>query len=1296
MYGSSLTKRVVIAAVVGLFGVLVMAGGVNAVTTVSSCQVISSPGVYVLNTDILDSSVTACINITSSDVVFDGQGHTIDGVDSASTYGMYIYNSSNVTNVTLKNLIVADWGYGVYYYNASKGTIENVSASSNIDGMQLSYSNNNAVKDCNVSSNRDSGIFLSNSDNNEIADNVFDNHNIKDGIYLYCSDFNTIANNSAGSNGQHGIFTTQSNNNIISNNTAINNTKHGIYVDLTSGNTVSENNASYNGGIGLYCVDCENNSVTENKLNHNNKQGIYIYGTSDNNTITNNTLNFNEYGMEINGLTDSVISVNSISSNKRYGVLTYELDNNTFSNNTMVNNPFGAYIYARYGGGTDSNRFMRNNITGGSYGIVLHDDGCQSNDNHYNITHNNISNSFYGIYLLGSCNTYIFNNTANNNTYYGISVWKYGYSSTLNKIVNNTARNNYFGVYIVESHNNTVTGNILESNYYFGLVNRSSENNTFANNVGVEGNYTINVSGVRIKPLTFLIQSVDNQTKASYEVVIENMGNRQDSINVSLYNPDSATYTFEESTEDLQDWSSSSLPTSFQLDPGSIKVVRLNVSSTDAGMYYTSLNISSFVDPVASDKLESRTIVHGDDHEDSAIVNSNTPGSTIYYSVIENSTITDSNISYSEIYNSEVVNSELANVILNNSYVVNGTITNGTIKKGGVEYNITRNVTISELVSGTDKEDSTLFGMTEANKTLDFNSTSSNLSFRIATASDYIGGSLTVQRSTIEPSDALNQTNNVGGYSWITPSTNVEEGMEWVYMVIYYNESELGNVSEEDLKFQYFNETTQEWEYLNKTFVEDFSSDSAWTNKSGTWNITADGRYNGSSNGTAISVINDANTGSGNTYIQVKMNITNGTTENGLIVFSYTNNSDFYYAGIRNHSLYTVDINSSAYSVYTNSSFNFTIGYFNGTWNDKNFSTEAINQTAEYEIEVFIEGNNVSIFASGEKKSSYIFSSLPAGNLGFGVYNTTNHFDDITVYHPKSGVNTVENYVWGNATHLSVYGMNGAVYGVAGAVYGIQSSIVNTAPVSTITTPTTTSPGGGPSDSDKSTDAKTVTPTDASVVAQLEAKFSSIPKGKTGTISIPETEDVPLTEIAIKVKNKVTSVEVKVKALASKPSDITQSIAGRVLRYLEIDHENIEEDDIDTLTIKFKVEKSWITENNIDADKVVLNRFSEGQWTALTTTKESEDTKNAYYSAESPGLSVFGVSGSIVSAVPATTVAPPVMPATTKPPLTTPPPTAPPATPEPTPLPVAKIATALIAISVIAAAAYLFIIKKGD
>jgi PGF-pre-PGF domain-containing protein len=232
--------------------------------------------------------------------------------------------------------------------------------------------------------------------------------------------------------------------------------------------------------------------------------------------------------------------------------------------------------------------------------------------------------------------------------------------------------------------------------------------------------------------------------------------------------------------------------------------------------------------------------------------------------------------------------------------------------------------------------------------------------------------------------------------------------------------------------------------------------------------------------------------------------------------------------------------------------------------------------------------------------------------------------------------------------------------------------------------------GGGPAE------AKNVT-VDATIEnGKAVATFSKISAGTIGAMVIPDTADVAFKELAIKVKATVTNAEIVIYKLAEKPSSISEDITGVIQSYIQLDETNIEAADIDTVTIKFKVPASWVNDNKIDKAKVVLNRYADGKWTALTTTKDSEDSDNVHYSAVSPGLSTFGVSGQVQTVAPVTTAPPTTAaPVTTAPPTTVPPTVPLQITPPEQPKSNLGIVLAILAIVIIAGAAYYFYQKKG-
>ena len=121
---------------------------------INSCTNITMPGTYTLTQDITNGAASACINITSSDVIFDGAGYIIDGMDLYGSYGVYAYNyPATLTNITVKDIRITDWDTGVFYWYVVNGSIANVTANCSINGTNLVSSSNHTLESNNVSSN---------------------------------------------------------------------------------------------------------------------------------------------------------------------------------------------------------------------------------------------------------------------------------------------------------------------------------------------------------------------------------------------------------------------------------------------------------------------------------------------------------------------------------------------------------------------------------------------------------------------------------------------------------------------------------------------------------------------------------------------------------------------------------------------------------------------------------------------------------------------------------------------------------------------------------------------------------------------------------------------------------------------------------------------------------------------------------------------------------------------------------------------------------------------------------------
>ena len=69
------------------------------------------------------------------------------------------------------------------------------------------------------------------------------------------------------------------------------------------------------------------------------------------------------------------------------------------------------------------------------------------------------------------------------------------------------------------------------------------------------------------------------------------------------------------------------------------------------------------------------------------------------------------------------------------------------------------------------------------------------------------------------------------------------------------------------------------------------------------------------------------------------------------------------------------------------------------------------------------------------------------------------------------------------------------------------------------------------------------------------------------------------------------------------------------------------DNDISKVKINFTVPKSWISGNSINESTILLKRYDGSSWTSLVTAKLSENSEEILFNAESPGLSVYSITG---------------------------------------------------------------------
>jgi len=275
-----------------------MISSVKAVTYISDCSDLNQSGeTYYLTADIIDSSISPCINISANNVILDCQGHIIDG-DDVAEYGIYVYRSEiTTTNITIKNCILSNWATaGIYLFSSSNNQIINSTSNSNYHGIYLDSSSNNQIINSTSNSNYH-GIYLDSSSNNQIINSTF-NYNSDTGIYLDYSSNNQIINSTSNSN-YYGIYLLKSSNNQIINSTS-NSNYYGIYLKYSFNNNQIINSTSNSNYYGIYLKHSSNNNqIINSTFNYNSDTGIYLDYSSDNQIINSTFLNNDDDGVTL-------------------------------------------------------------------------------------------------------------------------------------------------------------------------------------------------------------------------------------------------------------------------------------------------------------------------------------------------------------------------------------------------------------------------------------------------------------------------------------------------------------------------------------------------------------------------------------------------------------------------------------------------------------------------------------------------------------------------------------------------------------------------------------------------------------------------------------------------------------------------------------------------------------------------------------------------------------------------------------------------------------------------------------
>ena len=279
---------------------------------IDSCTRITDPGQYVLTADLENRPADRCIRISADDVVFDGDGHTVDGVGAFGSGGVLVGGGSNVT---VRNVVVTDWDDGIRYIDAVRGTVERTTTANNRVGLTLLGSNGTLVSNNTATSNAVYGISLQEA-----------------------SSGNTVRNSTATANSLFGIHLVgaETTNNTLTLNTAANN-EYGIVLVGARENAIVGNDATGNRIAGIWLSEADGNYLANNSVS-NQFYGIYLGDQSSRNSVVSNVAADNAVGIRLAHSDRNRVSTNAVTGSSAEGILLLASDHNVLAGNVLSEN----------------------------------------------------------------------------------------------------------------------------------------------------------------------------------------------------------------------------------------------------------------------------------------------------------------------------------------------------------------------------------------------------------------------------------------------------------------------------------------------------------------------------------------------------------------------------------------------------------------------------------------------------------------------------------------------------------------------------------------------------------------------------------------------------------------------------------------------------------------------------------------------------------------------------------------------------------------------------------------------
>jgi len=154
-----------------------------------------------------------------------------------------------------------------------------------------------------------------------------------------------------------------------------------------------------------------------------------------------------------------------------------------------------------------------------------------------------------------------------------------------------------------------------------------------------------------------------------------------------------------------------------------------------------------------------------------------------------------------------------------------------------------------------------------------------------------------------------------------------------------------------------------------------------------------------------------------------------------------------------------------------------------------------------------------------------------------------------------------------------------------------------------------------------------------------EEQPGDIPAGEEVTV-IPDSQDTCIVNLDLKPLTYLENTRISITPLIEPPPEIPEPATENDVTYQYLDIKFTSNDiyvpdqDLDSTFIKFKVKKSWMENNNIEKESIILMRYHGVEWEELSTRVFEDGDLDICFESETPGFSTFAVVGSKIVEVP--------------------------------------------------------------